>query len=153
YRIVGFAGQARREELAGLARRHGLVFMEDLGSGSLVDLQRYGLPYEPTVQECVRAGGDILAVSGDKLLGGPQAGILLGRAQAIRTLKSHPLLRAVRIDKLALAALEATLRLYEAADQPERHIPVLRMLAESQPSVARRARRLKKFLAQLPGLD
>lgn len=154
YRIVGFAAQPERRALGELARERGLVFVEDLGSGTLVDLRRFGLPHEPTVQECVAEGGAgaLVTFSGDKLLGGPQAGIVVGGAAEVARLKAHPLLRALRIDKLSLAALEATLRLYEAPEPADRSVPVLRMLAEERPSIARRARRLAKRLSSLPGV-
>jgi L-seryl-tRNA(Ser) seleniumtransferase len=154
YRIVGFTEQPERTELAELARSRGLVLVEDLGSGSLVDLRRFGLPAEPTVQACVREGGGLVAFSGDKLLGGPQAGIVVGPAQPLRQLRQHPLQRALRIDKLSLAALEATLRLYEAPARPEARVPALRMLAQSREEIARRSRLLRRRLRRvLPGLD
>ncbi|MGN6702600.1 MAG: L-seryl-tRNA(Sec) selenium transferase [Burkholderiaceae bacterium] len=154
YRIVGFAAQPERRALGELARERGLAFVEDLGSGTLVDLRRFGLPHEPTVQECVAEGGagGLVTFSGDKLLGGPQAGIVVGGAAEMARLKAHPLLRALRIDKLSLAALEATLRLYEAPEPAECSVPALRMLAEERPSIARRARRLAKRLSALPGV-
>lgn len=150
YRIIGFCAAAQRNELAGLANEKGLTFMEDLGSGTLVDLRRYGLPHEPTVQECLRAGAHVLTFSGDKLLGGPQAGLIVGRQKEIAELKKHALLRAMRIDKLSLAALEATLRLYELPTPPEQHIPVLRMLAANKAAIGRRTRRLAKALRTMP---
>lgn len=153
YRIVGFTAQPERAALAQLARERGLAFVEDLGSGTLVDLRAYGLPHEPTVQECLQAGAGIVTFSGDKLLGGPQAGILLGSKDQIARLKKHPLLRALRIDKLSLAALEATLRLYETGSPPEQHVPVLRMLAETRPVIARRARRLLTALKSVDGIE
>jgi L-seryl-tRNA(Ser) seleniumtransferase len=152
YRIVGFAASPERRDLAQLAQARNLVFIEDLGSGTLVDLRRYGLPHEPTVQECLRAGDHIVTFSGDKLLGGPQAGIIVGRSREIAVLKKHPLLRALRIDKLSLAALEATLRLYESPLPPEQRIPVLRMLAENKLQIARRARKLVRELRQIAGV-
>lgn len=152
YRITGFAAQPDRRELAALASRHKLVYAEDLGSGTLVDLRRYGLPYEPTIQECVRAGTHVITFSGDKLLGGPQAGILVGNKDPIAHMKQHPLLRALRIDKLSLAALEATLRLYENPTPPEHSIPVLGMLAGRKDEIRRRTKALQRRLRSLHGV-
>jgi L-seryl-tRNA(Ser) seleniumtransferase len=153
YRVVGFTGQPARAELAALARQHGLAFLEDLGSGALLDLRRFGLPAEPTVQACVREGGGLVAFSGDKLLGGPQAGIVLGPARLVQALREHPLQRALRIDKLSLAALEATLRLYQDGAAAEARIPTLRMLAQPAGELARRARQLvRRLRTRLPQL-
>ncbi|NEX64922.1 L-seryl-tRNA(Sec) selenium transferase, partial [Noviherbaspirillum sp. 17J57-3] len=152
YRIVGFSAQPERAALARLADEHGLVFMEDLGSGTFVDLRPFGLPEEPTVQQCLREGAGLLAFSGDKLLGGPQAGILAGRRDDIARLKKHPLLRALRIDKLSLAALEAVLRLHDLP-APERRLPVLDMLGAPPEALAARARRLARRLRAIPGLQ
>jgi L-seryl-tRNA(Ser) seleniumtransferase len=153
YRVVGFTAQPARAELAALARRRDVAFLEDLGSGTLVDLRRFGLPFEPTVQACVREGGGLVAFSGDKLLGGPQAGIVVGPKALVDRLRQHPLQRALRIDKLSLAALEATLRLYEDADTPEGRVPVLRMLAQSREEIARRARLLvRRLRRRLPDI-
>ncbi|MBK4736586.1 L-seryl-tRNA(Sec) selenium transferase [Noviherbaspirillum pedocola] len=153
FRITGFTERPPREQLAALAREHGLPFIEDLGSGALVGMEAFGLPHEPTVAETLRAGADLVSFSGDKLLGGPQAGILIGRKEIVARLKRHPLLRALRCDKLALAALEATLALYEAPTPPQQRVPLLRMLAETPQAVARRARRLAGLLRAIPGLD
>jgi L-seryl-tRNA(Ser) seleniumtransferase len=153
YRIVGFTSAPAMAELAGLAKARGLVLMEDLGSGTLLDLRSIGLPHEPTVRESVAAGADLVMFSGDKLLGGPQAGIIVGRKDLIAVLKAHPLLRAVRIDKLSLAALEATLMLYRDPDQLVASIPVLAMLAAPMPVLERRARDLVALLGQIGGLD
>ncbi|MEJ7928559.1 L-seryl-tRNA(Sec) selenium transferase [Ramlibacter sp. AN1015] len=154
YRVLGFTAQPERAELAALAERHNVPFMEDLGSGTLVDLRRFGLPAEPTVQACVRDGGGLVAFSGDKLLGGPQAGIVVGPSRLVQPLRAHPLARALRIDKLSLAALQATLALYEGAEPPQARVPALRMLAQSQAEIARRAglfaRRLRR---RAPALD
>ena len=134
FRLVGFTEQPRLEELAAIARRHGLPLLDDLGSGVLTEL-----PGEPSARESLAAGADLVCFSGDKLLGGPQAGIVVGRADLVERLRRHPLQRAVRIDKLSLAALEGTLRVY--LDAPER-IPVLRMLREDAAAVHARAERL-----------
>jgi L-seryl-tRNA(Ser) seleniumtransferase len=134
FRVVGFTELPRLEELATLAHRHGLPLVDDQGSGALD-----GLPGEPTAKESLAAGADLVCFSGDKLLGGPQAGIVVGRADLIEQLRRHPLQRAVRADKLTLAALEGTLRLY--LDAPER-VPVLQMLRQDISTVRARAARL-----------
>ncbi|MDX6441888.1 MAG: L-seryl-tRNA(Ser) seleniumtransferase [Gaiellaceae bacterium] len=134
FRVVGFTELPRLEELAAVARRAGVPLLDDLGSGVLVEL-----PGEPSARESLAAGADLVCFSGDKLLGGPQAGIVVGRGELIERLRRHPLQRAVRADKLTLAALEGTLRVY--LDAPER-IPVLRMLNEDGAGVRARAERL-----------
>ena len=116
YRVVGFTAAVSSRELADLGRERGVPVMEDLGSGCLVDLRRFGFPYEPTVPEVVASGVDLVSFSGDKQLGGPQAGIVVGKADLIGRLAQNPLNRALRIDKLTVAALEATLYAYEAGD-------------------------------------
>ena len=130
YRMLGFTGEASLQALAGLARERCLVLMHDLGGGALLDLRRVGLPHEPTVQESLAAGADLVAFSGDKLMGGPQAGLIVGRAAVLEPLRRHPLLRAVRLDKMTLAALEATLRLYRDPAYALEHVPALAMLAQ-----------------------
>ena len=134
FRIVGFTEQPRLEELATVARAHDLTLVDDLGSGALVDVGD-----EPTARASLAAGADLVCFSGDKLLGGPQAGIVVGRAELVERLRRHPLQRALRADKLTLAALEGTLRL--ARDRPD-EIPVLRMLREPAEAVRARAERL-----------
>jgi L-seryl-tRNA(Ser) seleniumtransferase len=138
FRVVGFTEQPRVEELADVARRHGLPLVDDLGSGALVDVGD-----EPTARESLAAGADLVCFSGDKLLGGPQAGIVVGRADLVERLRRHPLQRALRADKLTLAALEGTLTLY--LDAPDR-VPVLRMLREDGSAVRARAERLAELV-------
>ncbi len=138
YRVVGFTAAVSSRELAELGRARGITVMEDLGSGCFVDLTRYGFPYEPTVPEVVASGVDLVSFSGDKLLGGPQAGIVVGRAELMERLAANPLNRALRIDKFTIAALEATLYAYEAGTALET-IPTLRMLTEPLASIRRRA--------------
>lgn len=141
YRVIGFTADVSSRELTELGRARGLPVMEDLGSGSLVDLRPWGFPYEPTVPEVVASGVDLVSFSGDKLLGGPQAGILVGRRAVVARLKRNPWNRALRIDKLTIAALEATLYAYETGTARET-IPTLRALTEPLAGVRRRARRL-----------
>jgi L-seryl-tRNA(Ser) seleniumtransferase len=145
YRVVGFTAEVSSRELVEIGRERGIPVMEDLGSGSLVDLRPHGFPYEPTVQEVVTAGVDVVTFSGDKLLGGPQAGLVVGAKALVGRLKKNPLNRALRIDKLTLASLEATLYAYEAGD-PRETIPTLRMLTEPLAEVQARARRLLRAL-------
>jgi L-seryl-tRNA(Ser) seleniumtransferase len=146
YRVLGFTAQVPSRDLVELARSRGVPVLEDLGSGCFLDLRPHGFPYEPTVQEAVAAGLDLVSFSGDKLLGGPQAGIVVGRAELVERLKTNPLNRALRIDKLTLAGLEATLYAYEAGNALET-IPTLRMLTEPLATVRRRARRLLRRLS------
>ncbi|KIN65655.1 L-seryl-tRNA(Sec) selenium transferase [Sulfitobacter noctilucae] len=146
FRIIGFTAAADRRDLAKLSAERQVILMEDLGSGVLIDLSPFGLGDEPVVADILKTGVDLVMFSGDKLLGGPQAGILAGRKDIIARLKSHPLMRAVRIDKLSLAALEATLRLYTAPHDPLVDVPVLRMLAEPAAQVLHRAERLRDSL-------
>jgi len=141
YRVVGFTAAVSSRELAELGRARGITVMEDLGSGCFVDLTRYGFPYEPTVPEVVASGVDLVSFSGDKLLGGPQAGIVVGRAELMECLARNPLNRALRIDKFTIAALEATLYAYEAGTALDT-IPTLRLLTEPLASIRRRALRV-----------
>jgi L-seryl-tRNA(Ser) seleniumtransferase len=137
FRIVGFTHSPSLADLAALAHRHGLPLLDDLGSGALLDTAAYGLAHEPMVQESLQAGADLVCFSGDKLLGGPQAGIIVGRRDLIERLKRHPLARAVRIDKVSLAGLEATLRHYQAGEAVQA-IPVWRMIATPAEALRRR---------------
>ncbi len=146
YRIVGFSETPALAELTELGHRHDLPVIEDLGSGSLVDLNRFGLHDEPTVQDSIRAGVDVVSFSGDKLLGGPQAGIILGKKKYLDILKQHPLNRAMRVDKMTLAALEATLQSYEAGTEAE--IPVIGMMAASPDALKEKARLLLAALEE-----
>jgi L-seryl-tRNA(Ser) seleniumtransferase len=146
YRIIGFTEDTPLKALAELARGRDLIVMHDLGGGALLDPSGRGRAHEPTVQDCLRAGADIVAFSGDKLMGGPQAGLLVGAEKAIAPLARHPLMRALRLDKMSLAALEATLRMYRDPETARRRIPVLRMLAQSGAVLQARARRLAQLL-------
>lgn len=146
YSIVGFTESVPAKELAGLAAQAGIPLVEDLGSGVFVNLEKYGLPHEPTVQEAVSNGVDIVCFSGDKLLGGPQAGIIIGKKTYIDRLKRHPLTRALRIDKYTAAVLEQCFLEYLREENAVKHIPVLRMLTEPYEEVHKRAERLERLL-------
>lgn len=146
FRLIGFTAEVSPEDLVAIAHRHGLLTMEDLGSGSLVDLSLYGLPKEPTVQEVVKAGIDVVTFSGDKLLGGPQAGIIVGRREVIAQIKKNPLNRALRVDKFTLASLEQTLRCYYDIPQALREIPTLAMLTVAPAILKKRGQRLLRRL-------
>jgi L-seryl-tRNA(Ser) seleniumtransferase len=136
--ITGFTESTALSSLVELAHKNGLLVMEDLGSGCLLHSEQYGLTHEPTPQERIAEGADVVCFSGDKLLGGPQAGIIVGKSEIIASIGRHPLMRAVRIDKMTLAALEATLRHYQRG-QATTHIPVWRMIAASPEKLASRA--------------
>lgn len=146
YRIIGFTATPSVAELAVLAKKHALIFYEDIGSGALVDLSDYGLTDEPVVGDSIAAGANLVTFSGDKLLGGPQSGIIAGRKELIEKLRKHPLYRALRPDKLTLAALQATLLSYTRGKQFE-EIPVMRQLAMTAEEIKRRA---EDFVANLP---
>lgn len=139
FRIEGFTSEVSAAQLAPLARRHGIALVNDLGSGTLVDLSRYGLPKEPTVAEALAEGADIVTFSGDKLLGGPQAGFAIGRAELIGRLANNPMKRALRLDKIRLAALEALLDIYCTAANPDDAVPTLALLARREDELAARA--------------
>ncbi len=147
FAVVGFTAEVTASDIARVASARNVPVFEDLGSGCLVDLSAYGLPKEPTVSEALAAGADVVSFSGDKLLGGPQAGVIVGRADLLSRVRAHPLARAVRIDKFTVAALEATLRLYR--DGRESEVPVIQMLSTTGGELAARAERLRDALGKL----
>lgn len=147
YRIVGFTEEASMGEIVDCAHRHNLIAIDDLGSGAMFDLTSLDLPPEPYVEQSLAAGADVVCFSGDKLLGGPQAGIILGRRDLIAQIESHPLMRSYRVDKLVLLALEATLRHYIDPQSGAAHIPTLSMMRASTETLAEQARTLEQLLA------
>src|SRR5262245_25810658 len=147
FKVVGFTHQVELADLVPLAAERGLLVVDDLGSGSLLDTAAFGLAHEPMVGESVAAGADVVCFSGDKLLGGPQAGILVGKRETIDRLKRHPLARAVRLDKASIAGLEATLRHY-ARGEATQAVPVWRMIALTVEQIASRAEAWRGALAE-----
>ena len=149
YSVVGFTAEVALRDLVDLGAANGLPVMEDLGSGTFIDFSKYGLLKEPTVQESVTSGTDVITFSGDKLLGGPQAGIIVGKKAVIDLIKKNPITRALRIDKLTLAALESTLRLYRDEEKASRVIPTLRMIMLPLAEIQKRAQRLAGGLKKI----
>jgi len=147
FRVIGFTHQPTLDELVALAHERGLPLIDDLGSGTLLDTAPYGLAHEPTVQESVAAGADVVTFSGDKLLGGPQAGIIVGRADLVAQLRRHPLTRALRVDKTTIAGIQANL-LHYVKGEATREVPIWRMIAATADEVAARARALIAALGE-----
>lgn len=145
YKIIGFTAEPSLAELTSIAHRHNLLLIDDLGSGTLLDTASYGLAHEPTIQESVQAGVDLVCFSGDKLLGGPQAGIIVGKKAQVDKLRKHPLMRALRADKLILAALDATLSAYFTAN-PAESVPVWRMISAQPAALKKRAQKWMKAI-------
>ncbi len=139
YKIVGFTESVSIKELSDLSKKHNIPLIEDIGSGVLIDLSKYGLTYEPTVQESIKNGADVVCFSGDKLLGGPQAGIIVGKKEYINKMKKNPLTRAIRIDKFTATALEAVFHEYIDEENAIKNIPVLNMIVKDIEEVIRLA--------------
>ncbi len=153
FRIIGFTASPSGKDIASMAKKHGIPVMEDLGSGSFVDIRRFGLPYEPTAQEVIENGVDVVTFSGDKLLGGPQAGIIAGKAEYIDRIAANPLNRAFRIDKMTLAGLEAVFFEYLDLDRAVKNIPTLSLIAQSESEIKRKALKLLNLIKMSENID
>jgi L-seryl-tRNA(Ser) seleniumtransferase len=153
YRIVGFSKSVSLEELVELGREHGLPVIDDIGSGALHDYSQFGIDDEPLAAHSLAAGADVVLFSGDKLLGGPQCGILVGSREAIDKISQHPLMRALRVDKITLAALSATLKLYKDTSTALEHVPLLRLLATPLEVLENRAEEIASQLADVDQLE
>jgi L-seryl-tRNA(Ser) seleniumtransferase len=152
YRVSGFTESATLEELVALGRKHNVPVVDDIGSGAMFDFARFGLPGDPVIGESLATGADLVLFSGDKLLGGPQAGVIVGTKELIQKIEKDPLMRAFRLDKMTLAALEATLRQYRHPDRAVHEIPTLRMLGTPAAEIRQRAERVAVRLRGIPGL-
>jgi L-seryl-tRNA(Ser) seleniumtransferase len=146
FRIIGFTEEVSVEELLSISRKRGIPVMVDLGSGCFIDLKKYGLPYEPTVQDVISQGADIVTFSGDKLLGSAQAGFIVGKSHLLEKIAKNPIMRALRVDKMTLAALEATLRLYLDEEEAIKKIPTLKMILEKPENIRKRALKISRLL-------
>ncbi|GIM29227.1 L-seryl-tRNA(Sec) selenium transferase [Clostridium polyendosporum] len=152
FKILGFTEDVKLEDLVVLGGKNNIPVVEDIGSGVLVDLSKYGLSYEPTVQESIKKGADIVTFSGDKMLGGPQVGFIIGKKEYIDKIKKNQLTRALRVDKFTLAALEGTLRHYLDEEEAVKHIPTLNMMILTEEELKRKAKRLKRKLSSLKNI-
>jgi L-seryl-tRNA(Ser) seleniumtransferase len=153
YRISGFTETPTLEELVALGRKHGLPVIDDAGSGALIDFARFGLPGDPVIGESSKIGADLVLFSGDKLLGGPQAGIIVGKKELVSKVEKDPLMRAFRLDKMTLAALEATLRLYRNRDRVTSDVPILRMLSLTPKDLRPRVESFAAALRAIPRIQ
>jgi L-seryl-tRNA(Ser) seleniumtransferase len=153
YEIIGFTKEVELKELITLGREFNLLIVHDLGSGALIDLSQYGLPKEPVVRESIKEGADLCLFSGDKLLGGPQSGVIVGRKDLLDKIRKNPLTRALRCDKLTFAAMEATLRLFLDEEKLKKEHPVLNLLTKDLKTIEKEAKEVKKALAELKDLE